>query len=67
MGSLLDTIIPISIDLSKLEINSTGIVAGLASKLSDTGLLYYLSMARSGVIMIPKENIGVVGEILKST
>lgn len=66
MGSLLDTIIPISIDLSRLEINSTGIVAGLASRLSDTGLLYYLSMAKSGVIMIPEENIELVSQILNS-
>jgi hypothetical protein len=64
MGSLLDTIIPISIDLSKLEINATGIVAGLAIRLSTVGVLYYLSMARSAVIMIPEENIELVGRIL---
>ncbi|KAL6450265.1 hypothetical protein SBY92_002198 [Candida maltosa Xu316] len=69
MGSVQDVIIPITIDFSKLPLDSTGIVAGLASKLitgKDQNLveLYYFSMAKSGVIMIPQENLQMVSEIL---
>lgn len=75
IGSTQDVIIPISIDLSKLPIDSTGIVAGVASKIihgiGDNSSLVsysfemkYFSMARSAVLMIPKENIEAVTCIL---
>lgn len=76
VGLSLDAIIPITVDLSKLPLDSTGIVAGLASSLleamkSDTeeilGLeMNYLSMACSAVIMIPEEKLTVVTEMVKS-
>lgn len=68
IGLSLDAIIPITIDLSKLPLDSTGIVAGLASILWEsmkvapdseelaTFEMNYLSMACSAVIMIPEEN-----------
>ena len=68
IGSTQDIIIPITIDFSKLPLDSTGIVAGLASKLITAGEnvseLYYFSMARSGVVMIPQENIDTIAKIL---
>ncbi|RLV91941.1 hypothetical protein JA1_003526 [Spathaspora sp. JA1] len=71
IGSVQDVIIPITIDFSKLPLDSTGIVAGVASKLI-TGMrkleldceLNYFSMAKSGVIMIPRENVDMIGKIL---
>lgn len=76
VGLSLDAIIPITVDLSKLPLDSTGIVAGLASSLlesmkdtpesGDLGTLEmnYLSMARSAIIMIPEENLTVVTEMV---
>lgn len=73
IGSTQDVIIPITIDFSKLPINSTGIVSGVASKLlyglwesNDETLLEmsYLSMAQSGIIMIPEENLKIVEDII---
>ncbi|KAK6200948.1 ACT domain-containing protein [Scheffersomyces amazonensis] len=74
IGSTQDIIIPITIDFSKLPLDSTGIVAGVASKLinglkkynDSTIEMNYFSMARSGMIMIPKENIDVISEILNN-
>ncbi|KAG7661718.1 uncharacterized protein J8A68_004776 [[Candida] subhashii] len=73
IGSTQDIIIPIMIDFSKLPLDSTGIVAGVASKLIN-GMrlthndylfeLNYFSMAKSGVIMIPQENVEVISQIL---
>lgn len=76
IGSDQDVIVPITIDLYKLPLDSTGIVAGLASKIingiRDTPELVgspfemnYLSMARSAIVMIPRENLDVVTKILK--
>lgn len=70
IGSTQDIIIPISIDLAKLPLDSTGIVAGLASKIINNFPqdlqfeMNYLSMARSGILMIPKENLSVIKRIL---
>lgn len=77
IGSDQDIIVPISIDLTKLPLDSTGIVAGLASKiingykkfpqeLQTTFEMNYLSMARSAILMIPQENLHLVSKILKS-
>lgn len=73
IGSTQDIINPITIDLQKLPLDSTGIVAGMASMIIN-GVnsfpidypfeLNYLSMARSAILMIPKENIDLVDEIL---
>ncbi|CAK7895052.1 hypothetical protein CAAN1_05S01332 [[Candida] anglica] len=73
IGSTQDSIIPVTIDLNALPLDSTGIVAGLASRLlsgnkrvSSLPLeMSYLSMAKSGIIMIPKENIALISAILK--
>ncbi|OBA24485.1 hypothetical protein METBIDRAFT_37765 [Metschnikowia bicuspidata var. bicuspidata NRRL YB-4993] len=77
IGSALDVIIPVTVDLSKLPIDSAGIVAGLASSLWESVRslnepaterfdMNYLSMARSGVIMIPRENLDVVTRMVKN-
>ncbi|KAK6461899.1 hypothetical protein DFJ63DRAFT_206127 [Scheffersomyces coipomensis] len=74
IGSTQDIIIPITIDFSTLPLDSTGIVAGVASKLinglksynDSTIEMNYFSMARSGIIMIPKENISVISQILNN-
>lgn len=76
IGSALDTIIPISIDLTNLPLDATGIVAGLASRIltgiksipeaMDTFEMSYLSMARSALLMIPRENFTVVSKMIKS-
>ncbi|WEJ95082.1 hypothetical protein PSN45_002591 [Yamadazyma tenuis] len=76
IGSTQDIINPVTIDLQKLPLDSTGIVAGVASKIF-TGInslpgsdypfeLNFLSMARSAILMIPKENVELVNEILSS-
>lgn len=76
IGSTQDVIIPISIDFHKLPLDCTGIVAGVASKLYN-GIkqrsleenlfeMNYFSMARSGIIMIPQENMHIVADILES-
>jgi hypothetical protein len=74
IGSTQDVIIPISIDFHKLPLDCTGLVAGVASKLlngikqlsSEENLfeMNYFSMARSGIIMIPQENVEIVGKVL---
>lgn len=76
VGLSLDAIIPITVDLSKLPLDSTGIVAGLASSLLESMKsdaeesmsleMNYLSMACSAVIMIPEENLTVVTEMVKN-
>lgn len=77
IGSTLDTIVPITIDLTKLPLNSTGIVSGLASTLLNSvkdlpmaldGVfeMNYLSMARSAIVMIPEENLAVLSQALAS-
>lgn len=70
IGSATDIILPITVDLTKLPIDSTGIVAGLASRIiSNAGNsafeMTYLSMARAGVVMIPEENLDKVTEIIR--
>ncbi|WLF80697.1 hypothetical protein PVL30_004484 [Lodderomyces elongisporus] len=69
IGSAQDVIIPISMDFTSLPLNCTGIVAGMANLLITEGgnsiELGYLSMARSGVIMIPQENLEAVQQILE--
>lgn len=74
IGSTQDVIIPISIDFSKLPLDSTGIVSGVASKLLyglresniETSFeMNYLSMAKSGIIMIPEENLKIIQKILE--
>lgn len=75
VGLSLDAIIPITVDLSKLPLDSTGIVAGLASSLLEsmktidsselvTLEMNYLSMACSAVIMIPEENLAIVTKMI---
>ncbi|ODQ81177.1 hypothetical protein BABINDRAFT_160570 [Babjeviella inositovora NRRL Y-12698] len=78
IGSDVDSIIPISVDLTKLPIDSKGIVAGLAGRLlnseavenavfgGDIGVfeMNYLSMGLSGVVMIPEEWLKVVSSVL---
>lgn len=75
VGLSLDAIIPITVDLSTLPLDSTGIVAGLASCLLEsmkessseqvtTLEMNYLSMACSAVIMIPEENLDVVTKMV---
>lgn len=73
IGSTQDAIIPITIDLNALPLDSTGIVAGLASRLlrgSKTRSQFplemsYLSMARSGIVMVPQEDIELITSILE--
>lgn len=75
IGSAQDTVVPISIDLTKLPLDSTGIVAGLASRLHSSIKsvpeelvsfeMSYLSMARSAILMIPCENLLVVSGMIK--
>lgn len=78
IGSTQDIIKPVTIDLQKLPLDSTGIVAGVASKIINgvnsfpspdnySFELNYLSMARSAILMIPKENVKLVSEILNNT
>lgn len=55
MGSLQDYYYPIFIDLKKLPLDLKGIVAGIASKLLTMNIdeMSYLSLGRSGVVLIP--------------
>ncbi|GAV27146.1 hypothetical protein PMKS-000607 [Pichia membranifaciens] len=55
MGSLQDYYYPIFIDLKKLPLDLKGIVAGMASKLlrMDIDEMSYLSLGKSGVVLIP--------------
>lgn len=75
IGLNLDVITPITVDLTELPLDSTGIVAGLASSLlENTSLasdlsaevlqMNYLSMARSAIILIPQENVNVATSML---
>lgn len=74
IGLTQDTIVPITIDFAKMPLDCTGIVAGVASKLfngivkgNHEDHLYemsYLSMATSGLIMIPRENVKLINRIL---
>lgn len=69
IGSTQDIVNPITIDLLKLAIDSTGIVAGVASRIINSVdiaclELNYLSMARSAILLIPKEDIDVVETVL---
>lgn len=69
IGSAMDIILPITVDLTRLPIDSTGIVAGLASHIinkseDSTFEMTYLSMARAGVVMIPEENLQKVTEVI---
>ncbi|KAF3990599.1 hypothetical protein FT663_01674 [Candidozyma haemuli var. vulneris] len=70
IGSAQDIILPIAIDLRKLPLDLTGIVAGLASRILSSCEasieMNYLSMARSGVVMIPEENLGSVAQVVNS-
>lgn len=76
IGSIQDVIIPITVDLYELPLDSTGIVAGLASKIingvkvaAQTDYPFemnYLSMGQSAIIMVPKENLSLVSDILKN-
>lgn len=77
IGSALDVITPVAVDLSKLPIDSAGIVAGLASSLWESVRLIdepeterfdmnYLSMARSAVVLIPRENLAVVTKMVNN-
>lgn len=74
IGSTQDVIVPITIDFSKLPLDSTGIVSGVASKLlyglresniQTSFEMNYLSMAQSGIIMIPEENLKIIQSILE--
>jgi hypothetical protein len=55
MGSLQDYYYPIFVDLKKLPLDLKGIVAGMASKLLRMGIdeMSYLSLGRSGIVLIP--------------
>lgn len=72
IGLTQDLIIPIIISLEALPLDSTGIVAGLASKLLSGSQrkahgpleMSYLSMAKSGIVMVPLEDIALVSQIL---
>ncbi len=72
IGLTQDLIIPIIIDLEALPLDSTGIVAGLASKLLSGSQrkahspleMSYLSMAKSGIVMVPLEDVALVSQIL---
>ncbi|CDK25419.1 unnamed protein product [Kuraishia capsulata CBS 1993] len=73
VGSSSDVFIPVVIDLSKLPVDSKGIVAGVASKLihnadlrgeAEMFEMSYLSMAKAGIVMIPRESGKFVSEVL---
>ncbi|CAK9439848.1 uncharacterized protein LODBEIA_P39480 [Lodderomyces beijingensis] len=70
IGSTQDIIVPVTMDFSNLPLNCTGIVAGLANMLITKGgnliEIGYLSMAKSGVIMIPQENLESVKDIMRN-
>lgn len=66
LGSVTDFLIPISFDLSALPEDSTGIVAGVASRLLKAPhdsltimQMSYLSTAKSGVVMISEEDLNL--------
>lgn len=76
IGSTQDILNPVTINLQQLPLDSTGIVAGVASKIIN-GVnslpgsnfpfeLNYLSMAKLAILMIPKENVELVNEILSN-
>lgn len=75
VGSAMDVIVPVTVDLRLVPLDSTGIVLGLALRLVDAvqtipgdTCLYemsYLSMARLGIVLIPRENIHVIAQILE--
>lgn len=75
IGSTDDILLPITVDLNTLPLDSAGIVSGLASKIingikqapdsaDNSYEMCYLSMAKSGVVMIPQENIELVARVL---
>lgn len=68
IGSTQDVLVPIAMDLSKLPLNCTGIVAGLANELIIRGgnvlEIGYLSMAKSGIILIPDEDLDLARNTL---
>lgn len=55
MGSLEDYYYPIFVDLKKLPLDSKGIASGMASRLlrEDINEMSYLSLGRSGIVLIP--------------
>lgn len=65
LGSKDDILIPITLDLRGLPLESTGIVCGVASRLvggTTAGLegpveMSYLSTARAGTVMVAEEEI----------
>lgn len=69
LGSPTDFVIPISFDLSSLPEDSTGIVAGVASRLlkkspGELMQMSYLSTAKTGVVMIPVDDIDLAKDAL---
>lgn len=75
IGSTDDFLLPITVDLTTLPLDSAGIVSGLASKIiagikqapdsaDNSYEMCYLSMAKSGIIMIPQENMALVARVL---
>lgn len=70
LGSPTDFVIPITFDLSSLPEDSTGIVAGVASRLlkkspGELMQMSYLSTAKTGVVMIPAEDLNTAKEALR--
>ncbi|GMM28449.1 hypothetical protein DAMA08_011650 [Martiniozyma asiatica (nom. inval.)] len=69
MGSLEDCYFPILIDLKSLPIDLKGIVAGVASRLQREEIdeMSYLSLGKSGVVLIPEEFEELAGTLLDAT
>lgn len=70
IGLALDLVVPVTVDLTTLPLDSVGIVAGLAGSIMHKAQrmgpfeMSYLLMARAGVLMIPEETVDQVRAVL---
>ncbi len=75
MGSRHDHLIPITLDLRDLPVESTGIVCGVAGRVvgeTSEGFqepveMSYLSTARAGTVMVPEEHLHRALDALRGT
>ena len=73
LGSKVDYLIPITLDLKPLPFEATGIICGVAAKLggrtsgqfTEAVEMNYLSTARAGTVMVGEKDLGRAVEALR--
>lgn len=73
LGNTEDPLVPIMLDLKSLPLEATGIVCGVAGKLTGLGSesimdaveMSYLSTARTGMVMVDQRDLGRTIEALR--